>query len=113
MTNTDMQPRPSPFERHLQTGLSGVAVAGMIGIGTIVIGIPAQNATVNVKLEQMQQDIAELKKGVDDRYTRSDADRDRMQIDRRFLRLENRLHLLEQTLMRRSRAGSPEDKSDL
>jgi len=43
--------------------------AGVLGIGAIVRGIPAQNATVNVKLEQMQQDIATLKSGVGDHYT--------------------------------------------
>lgn len=113
MANTDTSQRPSQFERHLQTGLSTVAVAGMIGIGTIVIGIPAQNATVNVKLEQMQQDIATLKGGVGDRYTRSDAERDQRQIDRRFGETERRLHEMEQQLMRRSRAVVPEKKSEL
>lgn len=106
-------PRPSQFERHLQTGLSGIAVAGMIGIGSVVIGIPAQNATVNVKLEQMQEDIAELKSGVGDRYTRSDAERDQRQYDRRFGNMERRLSVLEQRLMRRSRATTPEKKSEL
>lgn len=113
MANTDTPQRPSQFERRLQTALSSVAVAGMIGIGSVVVGIPAQNATVNIKLEQMQGDIADLKKGVGDRYTRSDAERDQRQYDRRFSNVETRLHQLEQRLMRRSRAVMPEKKSEL
>lgn len=113
MASTDIPQRPSQFERHLQTGLSSVAVAGVLGIGAIVWGIPAQNATVNVKLEQMQLDIADLKKGVGDRYTRTDADRDRGQYERRFRALEQRMNILEQALMRRSRADLPEKKSEL
>lgn len=60
-------PAQSPFERHLQTILSGAAVAGCIAIGSIVWNIPAQNATVAVKLERMQADIEKLSSLVDDR----------------------------------------------
>lgn len=113
MAITDSPGRPSQFERRLQTALSSVAVAGMIGIGSIVIGIPAQNATVTIKLERMQEDIADLKKGAGDGYTRSDSERDRFQYDRQFVNLERRLLALEQAFMRRSRASAPAKKSEL
>ena len=93
----------SPFERHLQTILSGAAVAGCIAIGTIVWNIPAQNATVTVKLERMQSDIEKLSTLVGDRYTRTDAERDAMKFEKRLNAIEQRQYDLEKMMMRRDR----------
>lgn len=93
----------SVFEQHLQTILSGAAVAGCIAIGSIVWNIPAQNATVTVKLERMQADIDRLSSLMDDRYTRMDAEREALKIEKRLNAVEQRQYELEKTMMRRDR----------
>lgn len=105
-----LQRTQSPFERHLQTILSGAAVAGCIAIGSIVWNIPAQNATVTVKLERMQADIEKLSSLVDDRYTRTDAERDALKLEKRLNAVEQRQYELEKTLMRRERTLLREER---
>ena len=101
MTGRDMPQRPSGLEKHAQTIIGSVILALLVWVGTVVAEIPAQNATVNAKLESMQEDIKDLQQRAGTRYTKADAQRDWFRNDKEISEIKERLKAIEMAGSRR------------
>lgn len=91
--------KSSVFERHLQTGLVLLAV-GLLGWNGVTTSDTSSGmAVLDERVSWMGGAVSELKTQISslvaDRYTQLDAERDRMDNNRRFENIETRLLKLE------------------
>lgn len=95
MAMTDNTPSPRPIERHIQTILTALILAILVWVGSTLIDVSEQQAVQVVQIQALNERIAEMKESTRDRYTRSDASRDKEAMQERMKSFERRLDQVE------------------
>lgn len=94
----------SALEKHIQTGIGVVLVAFAVWLATSVSEMQQDVARMQVQMTNMAEKTADLKIGMANRYTSSDAERDRAARDLAHERFEDELNDLEERIEKLERA---------
>lgn len=96
--NDDTQPR-SAFERHAQTVIGGVGLAGVIWVGASLLDLGREQVRTSEQMSQVRQALSivqdQLVRLQGERYLQSDARRDFDAANGRMRAIEERVDKLE------------------
>jgi hypothetical protein len=83
------------FEQHAQTVLTSLAVMIMAWVGYTLTGLQTTIAGMAVEIRTLQGEVQHLRTLASDRYTATQADRDKAQVRQEIDRIHSRLRSLE------------------